>query len=188
MKTHLITKTFEVGIFSTNCHVSNCEKTREAVIIDPGFDNPVEARTITSYIRDNGLRLKFIIDTHGHPDHTCGNGVIKRIFHVPILIHESDAYMLGESGKSTSGFFGFDDVSPPADMLLHDGDSVKFGKETLRGSSYPRSQCWKHSARWKERDLFRRYTFFGVNRKNRFSRKFRTKHAAFLEEVVVPSG
>src|SRR3990170_2542674 len=118
----LMTKMFEVGMLSTNCYVTYCAKTREAVIIDPGFSSQHEAEEIIQFITENGLKLKFIIDTHGHPDHTCGNSLVKDRFHVPICIHEGDAFMLGESGWGTARFFGFDCVSPSADVLLHDGD------------------------------------------------------------------
>jgi glyoxylase-like metal-dependent hydrolase (beta-lactamase superfamily II) len=40
--------------------------------------------------------------------------------------------MLGESGKETARYFGYDCVSPPADILLKEGSYVKFGEVTLR--------------------------------------------------------
>ena len=119
-------------MLSTNCYVTSCEETRETVIIDPGFDNQLEAKVVITFINDNGLKLKFIINTHGHPDHTSGNEVLKKRFHVPISIHENDACMLDETSKGAARFSGFDYFSPPADILLHDGDSVKFGKVTLK--------------------------------------------------------
>jgi hydroxyacylglutathione hydrolase len=128
----LMTKMFAVGLLSANCYVVNCKDTSEAAVIDPGFGSTSEADEIIAYITRNNLDLKFIIDTHGHPDHTCGNQALKDKFSVPICIHENDAYMLGESGRETARYFGFDSVSPPADMLLHEGGYVKFGDVTLR--------------------------------------------------------
>ena len=119
-------------MLSTNCYVTSCEETRETVIIDPGFDNQLEAKVVITFINDNGYKPKFIINTHGHPDHTSGNEVLKKRFHVPLSIHENDACMLDETSKSAARFSGFDYFSPPADILLHDGDSVKFGKVTLK--------------------------------------------------------
>jgi hydroxyacylglutathione hydrolase len=128
----LMTKMFTVGMLSTNCYVVSCRETRKAVIIDPGFGNNAEAEEVFSFIENSDFVLKFIVNTHGHPDHTCGNELVKNKFHVPICIHEADAYMLGESGKDTARYFGFDCVSPSADVLLHDGDSVTFGDVTLK--------------------------------------------------------
>jgi glyoxylase-like metal-dependent hydrolase (beta-lactamase superfamily II) len=125
-------QTFISGPFATNCHIVWCEKTNETIIIDPGFDNELEAERLFKFISENSLKPKFIVNTHGHPDHTCGNNIAKGTLHVPILIHELDAHMLGQTGKTISEFFGFMSFSPDADKLLHDGDIVEFGSETLR--------------------------------------------------------
>ncbi len=128
----LMVKMFPVGSFAANCYVVHCRDTRQAAVIDPGFGSAQEAEAILSFIERSELQLKFIIDTHGHPDHTCGNGVLKYRFQVPICIHKNDAYMLGESGRETSRYFGFDCTSPPADILLSEGEYVKFGDVTLK--------------------------------------------------------
>ncbi len=127
-----MTKTFEVGMLSTGCYVVNCRDTSEAVIIDPGFDKPTELEEIASYIQTNSLDLKFVVNTHGHPDHTSGNAAIKEKYRVPIGIHKDDAYMLGETGLDTARYFGYNTVSPAADILLQDGDYVRFGDIALR--------------------------------------------------------
>ena len=123
---------FTAGLFLTNCFVVHCRDTLAAVIIDPAFGSQQEAEEAISYVKGNNLQLKYIVNTHGHPDHTCGNQVIKDQFQVPICIHVDDAFMLGESGKETARYFGYDCVSPPADILLHDGDYVKFGDVALQ--------------------------------------------------------
>jgi glyoxylase-like metal-dependent hydrolase (beta-lactamase superfamily II) len=128
----MMVKMFTVGNFFTNCYVVTCEKTKEAIIIDPGFEDKSEAEDIFKFIKTNALTLKYIVNTHGHPDHTCGNSMVKKIFNVPILIHESDAPMLGEISKRIAEYMGLASFSPPADMLLHDGDTIKFGKITLK--------------------------------------------------------
>jgi hydroxyacylglutathione hydrolase len=128
----MIVKMFTVGRFSTNCYVLSSRQAYKAIIIDSGFNDRFEAEKIFKFIDENALTLKFIVNTHGHPDHTCGNGMVKEKFHVPILIHKSDAHMLGTSDKGITEFFGFENSSPQADMLLRDGDLVKFGRTTLK--------------------------------------------------------
>jgi hydroxyacylglutathione hydrolase len=128
----LMTKMFEVGMLSANCFVVHCKDTLQATVIDPGFSNSEEAQEVISYLEENGLNLKFILNTHGHPDHTCGNKILKEHFHVPICIHQDDAYMLDESGKETARYFGFDSLSPPADILLQDGTPITVGDVTMR--------------------------------------------------------
>jgi glyoxylase-like metal-dependent hydrolase (beta-lactamase superfamily II) len=128
----LLTKMFEVGMLSTNCYIASCSETLAAIIIDPGLGSSHEAEAIFTYLNWNGLKLKSIVNTHGHPDHSCGNAIIKDAFDIPICIHEGDAYMLGESGKVTARYFGYNCVSPPADIKLREGDLVKFGNVALK--------------------------------------------------------
>jgi hydroxyacylglutathione hydrolase len=128
----MITRMFTVGKLFTNCYIVACPETKEAIIIDPGFESVSEAEKIFKFIEENALKLKIIVNTHGHPDHVCGNGIVKGKFQTPILIHEKDAFMLGRLGKMIAKFFGFTSSSPSADALLKDGDHVKFGKITLK--------------------------------------------------------
>lgn len=125
-------KMFTVGTLGTNCFVVHCKDTLQAAVIDPGLVTQTEVDEVASYITANHMEPKFIINTHGHPDHTCGNQPFKDRFSIPICIHEDDAYMLGESGKETARYFGYECVSPPADILLKEGSYLKFGDVTLR--------------------------------------------------------
>jgi hydroxyacylglutathione hydrolase len=124
-------KRFEVGMLATNCYVVYCRDTLQAAVLDPGFGGQSEADQVIAFLRGNGLKLKFIVNTHGHPDHSCGNAFLKDVFHVPICVHSDDAYMLGRSGVEVARYFGYDCVSPSADILLHDGSYVKIGDVTL---------------------------------------------------------
>jgi len=128
----MIVKMFIVGALGTNSFVVWCEETKEAVVIDPGFSTEDEGKkTVLHTIDANGLTVKYIINTHGHADHTSGNGVIKKATGAPILIHTLDAPLLGESGKDWASMFGYQTVSPPADKTLKEGDTIHFGKCTL---------------------------------------------------------
>lgn len=127
----MMVKRFTVGRFFTNCYVVASEETGEAIVIDPGFEDQTEAERTYRFIESKALDLRFIVNTHGHLDHTCGNGMVKERFQVPILIHEYDADMLKRLGDKFSSFFGFKASSPPADRLLHQGDSVDFGNIAL---------------------------------------------------------
>jgi hydroxyacylglutathione hydrolase len=115
-------QTFNVGMLSTNCYVANCTKTREAIIIDPGFDYTHEADQIMRYVDKNTLKVKFIVNTHGHSDHIQGDKILKRKYGVPICIHALDEHYLNELGESI----------PPANILLEDGTVLKFGQSTLK--------------------------------------------------------
>jgi hydroxyacylglutathione hydrolase len=109
----MIVKCFKVGWLSTNCYVVGCEETKEAVLIDPGLESKAEAELILDYIKQNCFRIKYIINTHGHPDHISGNLAMKKATGAPILIHEN----------------GEDRVH--ANRKLCDGDVIQVGNFNL---------------------------------------------------------
>ena len=124
-------KMFTSGPFQTNCYVVSCEKERRAIIIDPGFDGLGETEGLVKFTVDNRLMPEFVVNTHGHPDHTCGNGIIKKRFGTPILIHKNDANMIGSQGRRIADAFGFQNFSPSADGFLEEGKNVNFGRQSL---------------------------------------------------------
>jgi glyoxylase-like metal-dependent hydrolase (beta-lactamase superfamily II) len=60
----MLSEAFTVGMLYTNCYVASCQKTKEAIVIDPGLDFPQEAPPIFDYIEKNGLKIRFIVNTH----------------------------------------------------------------------------------------------------------------------------
>lgn len=125
-------RSFTVGALATNCYVVSCPHTLEAIIIDPGFDSKLDAQRVHRYILEKRLKPLYIVNTHGHPDHTCGNAEAKRWGNVKLLIHEADAYMLGASGEAYAQRLGFNCSSPQADLQLREGDVLSFGRVTFR--------------------------------------------------------
>ena len=115
-----------VGILQVNCYVVACPKTKHAAVIDPGADSD----TILSVIERNNLDVKYILLTHGHPDHIGANTAIKQWSGAPILIHKEDADLLDHPLP-----LPFDSEppveSPPADQFLNDGEKIKVGDISL---------------------------------------------------------
>jgi hydroxyacylglutathione hydrolase len=107
-------KCFKVGWLSTNCYVVGCEETKEAIIIDPGLESEKEAKLILEYIKKNRFHIKYIINTHGHPDHISGNMIMKEATGASILIHEN------HKGKAN------------ADQKLREGDLIQVGNCKLK--------------------------------------------------------
>jgi len=60
------------------------EATREAVVVDPSFN----ADAIVQFARENGLSIRYVINTHHHWDHVAGNSKIKSCFSSRTVAHK----------------------------------------------------------------------------------------------------
>ncbi|MBW2029596.1 MAG: MBL fold metallo-hydrolase [Deltaproteobacteria bacterium] len=117
----------KVGFMDVFCYLVSCPKTKEALVIDPAGDED----RIVEKLKERDLQLKYIVNTHGHADHTCGNEKMKSLTGAPIVVHELDAPMLGtERGKEMALMWGFT-PSPPADITVSDGDRITVGEVSL---------------------------------------------------------
>ncbi len=110
-----------------NCYILGCDKTREAVVIDPGGDTA----EILKLLAKRHLRVVAIVNTHGHFDHVGGNKRMKDTTRAPILIHAEDAGMLAHLSEFGQMFGMRVENSPPPDRTLAEGDTVEFGHEKL---------------------------------------------------------
>ncbi|MBU2586813.1 MAG: MBL fold metallo-hydrolase [Alphaproteobacteria bacterium] len=114
-----------VGQMAVFAYLVGCEKTGEAVVIDPGGSE----EQIVAEAGKRGLKIVKIVNTHGHPDHTCGNARLKELTGARILAHEGDATaMVSEHAAQFAQMLGCAGTPPP-DGLLKDGDMVKAGEE-----------------------------------------------------------
>jgi glyoxylase-like metal-dependent hydrolase (beta-lactamase superfamily II) len=113
-----------VGPLEANCYVFADEATKEAAIIDPGG----EPSAIQKYLKDNALKPRCVINTHGHGDHIGANHFFAKESGVSLLIHEDDADFLNSPKLNLSSAFGMIIKAPPATRLLKDRDRIDVGK------------------------------------------------------------
>ena len=106
----MIIKQLEIGTMDNYCYIVGCEKTRKALVIDPGHD----VEQIVSAAEKEGLEIVSIVNTHAHGDHTAGNAKLKALTGAKIIIHALDA----------AGY-------PEADILLKDEKSLQLGDITF---------------------------------------------------------
>ncbi len=124
----MIIQKMEVGPIMANCFILGCEKTKEAAVIDPGDD----ADRILMALAKAELKVKYLINTHGHFDHVGANKRMKETTGAQIAVHPDDEPMLVELSRSAAMFGLSAENSPPADILLKDGDEISFGEITLK--------------------------------------------------------
>jgi glyoxylase-like metal-dependent hydrolase (beta-lactamase superfamily II) len=104
MKVHQI----QVGTMHNFSYVVEDESTGESIIIDPSWD----LMELEMTIKKNNLKIKYIVNTHHHFDHTLGNDAMVEFTKAQIIQHESSELK--------------------HDISVNDGDSIEFGNSKLK--------------------------------------------------------
>ncbi|MBS0383689.1 MAG: MBL fold metallo-hydrolase [Proteobacteria bacterium] len=116
-----------------------------AVIIDPVLDyDAASARTSTASadavlacVRDRGLDVAWILETHAHADHLSAAGYLHDRLHAPVAIgrgivsvqaHFKQVFGLGDAFPADGSQF---------DRLLDDGDVLRAGSLAVRALATP---------------------------------------------------
>ncbi len=80
------------------------EENKHAAVVDSSYN----ADEIMKIVKNQKLQLKYVINTHGHPDHTAGNSELVSIFGSKIVAHEQSKIS--------------------HDISVDDGDTIYIGK------------------------------------------------------------
>ncbi len=119
----MILETAAAPPFMKNGFVVGCERTREAVLIDPGD----EVAELLASATEHQLAITHILLTHAHVDHVSGVAEAKRKTAAPIWLHEADLFLY-DRAVSHGLLFGIRVEPPPAvDVFYQPGASIPFG-------------------------------------------------------------
>jgi len=121
---------FTFNPFQENTYVLY-DKTREAVIVDPGCYDESEQKQLTDFIESNKLKPVRLLNTHAHIDHIFGNAFIAKHYDLKLELHPDDTETL-KRAASWSQQYGLEYTeSPEAEKELIEGEVIAFGETTL---------------------------------------------------------
>ena len=123
----MLVRQFEVGDFNIFSYLIADEQAKEGLFIDPSADHDMLLQEAGLH----GLTIKYIVNTHHHIDHSMGNREMVRRTGAKIIIHEADASGLLETPREIMDMFRAE-PSPPADILVSDGQLIKVGNVALQ--------------------------------------------------------
>lgn len=120
----MIIKCIPGGVFMENCYIIGDEESNEAILVDPGE----QVDQIRNEIKNSGLKITSIINTHTHLDHVAGVQIFKDELDIPFYIHEKDQPVLDVLPEAKNRFPGFDFVvKPDVDGYLDESDKIEIG-------------------------------------------------------------
>ena len=114
----------EVGQMQVNCYVVSSEKTKNAILIDPGDDYP----KIRAFLEREKLTAKLIAHTHGHIDHIQADNE----FNLPVYVHRLDAELLRNPDTNLSNFLSFPFKVEAKVKIVEDLDSITLDDLSLQ--------------------------------------------------------
>ncbi|MFH1082013.1 MAG: MBL fold metallo-hydrolase, partial [Pseudomonadota bacterium] len=113
-----------MAVFS---YIVGCEHEKECLVIDPAGS----IDRIRSKIADLGLTLKYVVNTHGHADHTSGNSALLSGTGAQLVAYRAEANKItGGFNKALSLAMG-KRPSPGVHLQVSDGDLIKLGQTGL---------------------------------------------------------
>jgi len=116
-------ETRAVAPFFKNGFLLGCEKTREAIVIDPGD----EAAELIGLIDLARLKVRRILLTHAHMDHVSGVARLKAATGALVALHQDDLFLY-ESAVQQGLLFGYTvDPAPKPDFFFEPGVPLSFG-------------------------------------------------------------
>lgn len=119
----MIIKQYIAGPIEANNYLVADENSKEAVLIDCSE----KVQQIIDDVKNLGLKVKYILLTHGHFDHVMGVNDMKKELGAEVLVNEKDKSQV-EMTKTILRTFGiYADKNPEYDSFIDANTELKIG-------------------------------------------------------------
>jgi glyoxylase-like metal-dependent hydrolase (beta-lactamase superfamily II) len=124
----LVVRRVAVGPLAENAYLAACDRTGEAILVDPGAD----LARVLALREPGGFTVRRIFLTHGHADHVAEVAAAKAATGATVTLHPADGPWI-EGFSQTAGWLGLEGASGPAVDAPHaDGDTLQVGEHAAR--------------------------------------------------------
>lgn len=123
---------FVCNMIEENCYVVS-DESGECMIVDCGAYYPEERSAIVRYIRENELKPKHLVSTHGHIDHNFGNNTIYDEFGLNPEVAVGDRELMENLSAQAESILGIhaDFDMPKVEKWLTEKDTIDFGNHSF---------------------------------------------------------
>jgi glyoxylase-like metal-dependent hydrolase (beta-lactamase superfamily II) len=119
----MIHEILAVGPLACNCSIFGDERSREAIVIDPGDD----VADILACLARHNLRVKAIVITHAHIDHIGGAAKLKTSTGAPVYMNANDRGLYDHLDTQASWLAMETPERTAIDADARDGDCLAVG-------------------------------------------------------------
>ena len=131
---------FDIETFTMTYIVFDENNGGEAIIIDPVLNYEPQSSSINyssvnkadDFLKQNNLTLKYILETHAHADHLSGSQELKRRYPKSIIAINENITKVQVSFKPIFNLKDLKTDGSQFDLLLTDGQILKFGPMELK--------------------------------------------------------
>lgn len=114
-----------VSPYRTNCYFVYNDN--EGVIIDPGGDC-YKIKEKLEELKD--IKFEYVLNTHGHEDHTFCDNFLKKYYNMKILIHKNDLFFISNGALNKNYWKDFEEVE--VDYFFEDGFELKLSSFKIK--------------------------------------------------------
>lgn len=129
-----------------NVYLVADEASHQAAVVDTGLG----ASEIQAKVAELGVKLLFILNTHGHPDHSADDAPLQMATGAKLAIFEADAFRLQRNAREPRWFLPAPPPVAKPDLLLKEGSAIAIGVltfETIHTPGHTEGSCCFYAPR-----------------------------------------
>ena len=125
-------KVFTFSPFQENTYVVWDEVTAEGIIIDPSCLSEEEERELKLFVESNNLKVKYLLNTHGHLDHIFGNAFVMNTFAPIHYVPEMDLPLFNRGVEQAESFGLKMKESPKSENFFSESEVLTIGETEIK--------------------------------------------------------
>ena len=127
-------KRFVVNPIEENCYIIWDDITKEGAIVDCGAWTKGEHARIDDFLSENGIKLKYSLQTHMHFDHCIGLGTISEQYGLTPMCHPAESTVYQAAPEMVRKWFRIDisDSLPEVETSISEASVLQLGEVSIQ--------------------------------------------------------